>query len=43
MKTLSQVWMVFVLANMVSIGPVLHLNIPKCHLLYCLLKNKLLC
>jgi len=39
MKTLSQVWMVFMLANMVPIGLVSDLNIPRCHLLYFLLKE----
>jgi len=39
MKTLSQVWMVFMLANMVSIGHVSDLNIFLCHLLYYLLKD----
>jgi len=39
MKTLSQVWMVFMLANMVPIGHASDLNIPWCHLLYYLLKE----
>ena len=34
MKTLSQVWMVFMLANMVPNNYVSDLNIFKCHLLY---------
>jgi len=38
MKTLSQVWMVFMLANMVPNDHVSGLNIPRCHLLYFLLK-----
>jgi len=39
MKTLSQVWMVFMLTSIVPIGHVSDLNIPRCHLLYCLLKD----
>jgi len=39
MKTLSHVWMVFMLANMVPISHVSDLNILRCHLLYCLLKE----
>ena len=39
MNTLSQVWMVFMLANMIPIDHVSDLNILRCHLLYCLLKD----
>jgi len=39
MKTLSQAWMVFMLVNMVPNGHVSDLNIPRCHLLYCILKD----
>ena len=39
MKILSLVCMVFILANMVPIGHVSALNIPRFHLLYCLLKE----
>ena len=39
MKMLSQVWMVFMLANMVPNGHVSDLNIPRCHLLYFLLRD----
>jgi len=39
MKTISQVWMIFMLSNMVPIGHVFYLNMPKCHLLYSLLKE----
>jgi len=39
MKTLSQAWMVFMLANMAPNGHVSDLNIPRYHLLYCLLKD----
>jgi len=39
MKTSSQVWMVFMSANMVLVGHVSDLDILRCHLLYCLLKE----
>jgi len=39
MKTLSQIWMVFMLTNIVPICHVSNFNIPTCHLLYCLLKE----
>jgi len=38
-KTLSHVWMVFILENIVHIGHVSDLNILRCYLLYCLLKE----
>ena len=34
MKTLAQVWTTFLLANIVPIGHVSDLNVPRCHLLY---------
>jgi len=39
MKTLSQVWIVLMLANIVPIGYMSDLNIPRCHLLCFLLKD----
>ena len=41
MKTLSQVWTTFLLANIVSIGHVSDLNVPRCHLLYCIMREDL--
>ncbi|WP_163280127.1 hypothetical protein [Klebsiella aerogenes] len=39
MKTLSQVWIILMLANIVPIGHMSDLNIPRCHLLCFLLKD----
>ena len=41
MKTLAQVWTTFLLANIVPIGHVSDLNVPKCHLLYCIMREDL--
>jgi len=41
MNTLAQVWTIFLLANIVHIGHVLDLNVPICHLLYCIMREDL--
>jgi len=41
MKTLAQVWTTFLLANIVPIGHVSDLNVPICHLLYCITREDL--
>ena len=41
MKTLAQVWTTFLLANIVPIGHVSDLNVPRCHLLYCIMREDL--
>jgi len=41
MKTLAQVWTTFLLANIVPIGHVSDLNVPRCHLLYCIIREDL--
>jgi len=41
MKTLAQVWTTFLFANIVSIGHVSGLNVPRCHLLYCIMREDL--
>ena len=41
MKTLAQVWTTFLLANIVPIGHMLDLNVPRCHLLYCIMREDL--
>jgi len=41
MKTLAQVWTTILLANIVPISHVLDLNVPRCHLLYCIIREDL--
>lgn len=41
MKTLAQVWMTFLLSNIVPIGHVSYLNVPICHLLFYILREDL--
>jgi len=41
MKTLAQVWTTFLLAIIAPIGHVSDLNIPRCHLLYCIMREDL--
>jgi len=41
LKTLAQVWTAFLLANIVPIGHVSDLNVPRCHLLYCIVREDL--
>jgi len=41
MKTLAQVWTTFLLVNIVPIGHVSNLNVPRCHLLYCIMREDL--
>ena len=41
MKTLAQVCSIFLLANIVPIGHVSDLNVPRCHLLYCIMREDL--
>jgi len=40
-KTLAQVWTTFLLANIVPTGHVSDLNVPRCHLLYCIMREDL--
>ncbi|CAJ1940211.1 unnamed protein product, partial [Sphenostylis stenocarpa] len=39
MMTLAQVWMTFLLFNIVPFGHVSDLNMPRCNLLYCLIRE----
>jgi len=41
MKTLAHVWTTFLLANIVPIGHVSDLKVPRCHLLYCIMREDL--
>jgi len=41
MNTLVQVWITFLLPNIVPISHVSDLNVPKCHLLYCIMREDL--
>jgi len=39
MKTLAQVWMTFLLANIIPLGHVSDLNLPRCQLLYSIMRD----
>lgn len=39
MRTLAQVWLTFMLANITPSGHVSDLNMGRCHLLYCLMRD----
>jgi len=39
MKTLAKVWMTFLLANIIPLGHVSYLNLPRCQLLYSIMRD----
>jgi len=39
MSTLAQIWTSFLLANIVPLKHISYLNMPRCHIIYCLLNQ----